>query len=121
VDVVTAFLSPKIGRDNIFMATPQSIEWLEKNLTSSDSLRLRKALYGFKQAPRLSYEEIDGYLKSLGFQQTLTDRNLYSEDDGVLLLLYVDDILIANSPEHVKEAEDIRQALQKKLLQDAFL
>jgi len=49
-------------------------------------LLLWKALDGLGQAPRLWYEDIDGYLQSLGFRQPAEDRNLYLQP-GVLLLL----------------------------------
>jgi hypothetical protein len=115
MDVVMAFLNPKIDRDNIFMETPQGTEWLANDtLTSKDTLQLRKALYRLKQAPQLWHKDIDCYLCSLGFLQITMDQNLYSMYDGVLLLLYVDDILIANSPNHEQEVEDIRRALQCK-------
>jgi hypothetical protein len=87
MDMVTAVLNPKIDQDNIFMKTSQGIEWLETDLSSTDSLNLRKALYGLKQAPRLWYDEIDGYLHSIGFTQTSQGLNLYHKDDGILLLL----------------------------------
>jgi hypothetical protein len=38
----------------------------------------------------------------------------YSKDDSILLLLYIDNILIANSLNHQQEAEDIRYVLQCK-------
>ena len=94
MDVVTAFLNPKIDRDNIQMATPPGIEWLEPYMPRESILVLRKALYGLKQAPRLWYEEINGYLHSIGFRQSAEDPNLYLQP-GVLLVLYVDDLLIA--------------------------
>jgi len=99
MDVVTAFLNPKIDRDNIYMEMPLGIDWLAS--TGSESTRsastrsasngsastgsaltgsaliLRKALYGLKQAPRLWYEDIDGYLQSIGFRQSAEDPNLY--------------------------------------------
>jgi hypothetical protein len=62
----------------------------------------------------LWYKEIDGYLCSIGLTQTSQDQNLYTEDDGILLLLYVDDILIANSPDHEDATANIRNALQSK-------
>jgi hypothetical protein len=114
MDMVTAFWNPKIDQDNIFMETPQGIEWLNTDLTSTDSLRLLKALYGLKQAPQLWYEDIDSYLRSIGFTQTSQDQNLHIKDDGILLLLYVDDILIANSPDHDDAAATVRKALQSK-------
>jgi hypothetical protein len=110
--MVTAFLNPKVDRDNIFMTTPQGIEWLGTDLTSEDSLRLRKALYGLKQAPLLWYNDNDAYLKKHGFKQMTMDQNLYAKDDGLLLLLYVHNLVIHNSPEHEKDAEDIREALK---------
>jgi len=94
MDVVTAFLNPKIDRDNIRMSLPPGIEWLESTTMKAESLVLRKALYGLKQAPRLWYEDIDGFLHSIGFKQSVEDPNLYLQP-GVLLLLYVDDLLIA--------------------------
>jgi hypothetical protein len=39
--------------------------------------KLRKALYGLKKAPRVWYDRIDGFLKSLGFQKSDADANLY--------------------------------------------
>jgi hypothetical protein len=54
MDVVTAFLNPKIDRSNIHMETPSGIEWLEPHMPDGSVLVLRKALYGLKQAPRLA-------------------------------------------------------------------
>jgi len=122
MDVVTAFLNPKIDRDNIYMEMPLGIDWLvsdgsasnrnASNGSASDGsvLILRKALYGLKQAPRLWYEDIDGYWKFLGFRQSAEDPNLYLQQ-GVLLVLYVDDLLIAHNGE---EGHRIKQLLQKK-------
>jgi len=74
MDVVTAFLNPKIDQDNIYMEMPLGIDWLALNENASNGsasdgsiLILRKALYGLKQAPRLWYEDIDRYLQSIGF------------------------------------------------------
>jgi len=75
MDVVTAFLNPRIDRDNIYIEMPLGIDWLVSSgrvssgrVSSGRVLILRKALYGVKQAPRLWYEDIDGYLQSIGFR-----------------------------------------------------
>ena len=39
--------------------------------------RLKKAMYGLKQAPQTLYARIDGYLMSLGFNKSVVDANLY--------------------------------------------
>jgi len=114
MDVVTAFLNPKIDRNNIYMEIPLGIDWLVSDESALDVsvLILRKALYGLKQAPRLWYEDIDGYLQSIGFRQSAEDPNLYLQQ-GVLLVLYVDDLLIAHKGKKGR-GHRIKQLLQKK-------
>jgi len=114
MDVVTAFLNPRIDRDNIYMEMPLGIDWLASSGSASSAsvLILRKALYGLKQAPRLWYEDIDGYLQSIGFQQSAEDPNLYLQQ-GVLLVLYTDYLLIAYNGAEGR-GHRIKQLLQKK-------
>jgi len=114
MDVVTAFLNPKIDRDNIYMEMPLGIDWLLSDESALDGsvLILRKALYRWKQAPRLWYEDIDGYLQSIGFRQSAEDPNLYLQQ-GVLLVLYMDDLLIAHNGKE-GQGHRIKQLLQKK-------
>jgi len=114
MDVVTAFLNPRIDRDNIYMEMLLGIDWLASSgsVPSGSPLILRKALYGLKQAPRLWYDDIDGYLQSIGFRQSAEDPNLYLQP-GVLLVLYVDDLLIAHNGAEGR-GHRIKQLLQKK-------
>jgi len=93
MDVVTAFLYPKID-GVVLMEPPPGIEWLDPCFGNRICL-LQKALYGLKQALRLWFQEIDGTLKQMGFIQSLADSNLYTSDK-VILILYIDDILIAS-------------------------
>jgi hypothetical protein len=52
LDMVTAFLNPKGDRDDLFMALPEAVDWLDLDLTHvCTSVRLIKALNGLKQAP----------------------------------------------------------------------
>jgi len=72
MDVVMAFLNLRIDQDNIYMEMPPGIEWLASSgsvssKSMSSRLILRKARYGQKQVLRLCYEDIDGYLQSIGF------------------------------------------------------
>jgi len=60
MDVVTAFLNPKIDRDNIYMEMPRGIDWLVSDSSASNGnasngsasdgsvIILWKALYGLK-------------------------------------------------------------------------
>ena len=59
--------------------------------------RLKKALYGIKQAPRAWYSRIDSYLQSLVFTKSDADSNLYINVVGnipLILVLYVDDLFL---------------------------
>jgi hypothetical protein len=59
--------------------------------------RLRKSLYGFKHAPKKWHEKFDRTLISAGFVVNEADTCVYYRfggGKGVILCLYVDDILI---------------------------
>ena len=59
--------------------------------------KLLKSLYGLKQAPKQWHEKFDTTLISAGFSVNEADRCVYyrhSGGEGVILCLYVDDILI---------------------------
>lgn len=62
--------------------------------------KLKKSLCGLKQAPRAWFKRFTAHLDTLGFEASLTDSSLFVQDvDGfyTYLLLYVDDIIIADS------------------------
>lgn len=111
LDVVTAFLNPRIDRENVYMTLPPGLEWLDPRFPPLGIVLLLKALYGLKPAPRLWYEEINQFLLSIGLAQSTTDPNLYI-GAGVLLLLYVDDIILAHTVPH--GAEPIKQQLLQR-------
>jgi hypothetical protein len=59
--------------------------------------KLQKSLYGLKQAPKQWHEKFDVTLISVGFSVNEADRCVYychGGGQGVILCLYVDDILI---------------------------
>ena len=59
--------------------------------------RLRKSLYGLRQAPRNLFAKLASSLKSFGFIQSYADYSLFSyHRNGVILhvLVYVDDLII---------------------------
>jgi len=111
LDVVTAFLNPKIDDDDICMTLPEG--WPESLKAPKIIVRLRKALYGLKQAPRLWHNDINGFLLSLGFTQSSADRNLYLHSDGILILLYVDDISMSYLEAATKAAIEVKAKLSE--------
>jgi hypothetical protein len=63
-------------------------------------LRLKKALYGLRQAPRTWNTCLDATLKGLGFEQSAHEHAVYGRGHGSARLLvdvYVDDLVITGS------------------------
>ena len=116
LDVVTAFLYPKIDEETA-IAIPDGIQWLDPLLTQDvtplSALQLNKALYGLKQAPRLWSKDIASVLCSLGFAASRADPNLYlSTECAMMILLYIDDILICARNNNQPQLSQVIQALQ---------
>jgi len=116
LDVCTAFLNPPL-ESLVYMEMPEGIDWLQPQTTQPYShtkyaLKLHKALYGLKEAPRLWYNHINKYLHTIGLQSSPNDPNLYrTEDSQLLLVLYVDDLLIL-SP-YVRRIDALKAKLQE--------
>jgi hypothetical protein len=110
-----AFLNQKIDNDNIYMDLPDGMHWVDERIPKGAKVHLLKALYGLKQSPCLWYQAINAFLLSLGLKQSSADPNLYVKD-GVLLLLYVDDILIVNTSDDSpsSSANQVIMALKTK-------
>jgi hypothetical protein len=114
LDVVTAFLNPEIDKV-VYAELPEGIDWLsESNSPKTGFLRLNKALYGLKQAPRLWHQSIDSFLLSIGFHKASADHNLYICNQGVMLLLYVDDIQLLYAESAKARAIDVKESLMRQ-------
>ncbi|CAI7763334.1 unnamed protein product [Closterium sp. NIES-54] len=91
MDVTTAFLNG-ILEEEIFMAQPEGFDD-----GSGRVLRLKKALYALKQAPRQWYLKLRGVLEEIGFTPSTADHSLFMLGKGEqrsFMVVYVDDILI---------------------------
>ncbi|GJU67303.1 putative RNA-directed DNA polymerase [Tanacetum coccineum] len=69
--------------------------------------RLRKSLYGLKQALRNWYQKFTSVLLKLGFKQSFVDHSLFTYKRGKVFvgsLIYVDDVIIVgNNQEKIQE------------------
>ncbi|KAG3231278.1 hypothetical protein PI124_g23628 [Phytophthora idaei] len=105
LDVVTAFLYG-IMKELVFCAVPEGVD-LDGDF---DCLELVKAIYGLKQASRVWNETFDEFVCSIGFQVSAFDPCLYIkvvDGHGVLVLVYVDDVLITgSSPELISRTKN---------------
>lgn len=95
MDVHNAFLHGDLD-ENIYMKPPPGFH------TSTPGMvcRLRKSLYGLRQAPRCWFAKLAGSLKRYGFQQSYSDYSLFTMIRGdihLTVLVYVDDLLISGN------------------------
>ena len=65
-------------------------------------LKLKKALYGIKQAPRAWNAKLDDTLKSISFVKSKNDQGMYymnSTQSKGIVEVYVDDLIIIRASE----------------------
>nr|AAX96287.1 retrotransposon protein, putative, Ty1-copia sub-class [Oryza sativa Japonica Group]AAX96336.1 retrotransposon protein, putative, Ty1-copia sub-class [Oryza sativa Japonica Group]ABA92593.1 retrotransposon protein, putative, Ty1-copia subclass [Oryza sativa Japonica Group] len=110
MDVKTAFLNVDL-EEEIYMDQPDGyvLEGQEGMVC-----KLLKSLYGLKQAPKQWHEKFDTTLTSAGFVVNEADKCVYYRyggREGVILCLYVDDILIFRTSLNV--IEEVKDYLSK--------
>ncbi|KAE8703963.1 hypothetical protein F3Y22_tig00110462pilonHSYRG00425 [Hibiscus syriacus] len=104
LDVKTSFLHGNL-EEEIYMLQPKGFEEKEKkNLVCM----LNKSLYGLKQVPRCWYKRFDSFIMCLGYNRLNAYPCAYfkrsGDNDFVILLLYVDDMLVAGpNKDHIEE------------------
>lgn len=76
---------------------------------------LKKSLYDLKQAPRQWYLKFDSFMAEHGYHRCYSDHYVYFKrlDNGsyIILLLYVDDMLVASS--NMEHINDLKQKLAR--------
>ena len=111
LDVKTAFLHGDL-EEELYMRQPEGfIKEDRKNLVC----RLKKSLYGLKQAPRQWYKKFDSFMSSHGFTRCQADHCCYfkkTDNNFIILLLYVDDMLVAGS--NMQEIVNLKLKLSKQ-------
>jgi len=105
MDVNNAFLQGDLNED-IYMNLPLGLQRQGENKVC----KLRKSLYGLKQASRQWNIKFTEALLAAGYIQSAHDHSLFIRKVGsdlVVILVYVDDLLITgNSSQLIQEAKD---------------
>ena len=96
MDVKTAFLNGDLSEE-VYMSQP---EGFKENGKENMVCRLKRSIYGLKQASRQWYLKFDKIVTSFGFIENKFDQCVYMKVNGskyIFMVLYIDDILLANS------------------------
>jgi hypothetical protein len=96
MDVKTTFLNGSL-EEEVYMKLPEGFCF-----DKGDQLvcRLKKSIYGLKQASHQWYLKFQNVINSFGFAENIVDNCIYQKFSGskfVFLILYVDDILLATN------------------------
>ena len=110
MDVKTAFLNGNL-EEEVYMRQPKGFSFDEgEHLVC----KLKKSIYGLKQASRQWYLKFHEVIASFGFEENIMDQCLYqkiSESKICFLVLYVDNILLATNDKGL--LYDVKQFLSK--------
>ncbi|GKV02885.1 hypothetical protein SLEP1_g15266 [Rubroshorea leprosula] len=92
LDVQNTFLHGDLN-EKVYMQLPPGY----RNKGNQHVSRLRKSLYGLKQASRNWFAKFASALKLFGFQQSMSDYSLFTyrrQNNFLAILVYVDDLII---------------------------
>ena len=89
-DVATAFLHASLPKDRRIYIKPPSTEG------AATMWRLKKALYGLRESPRLFQQHLAAVAEQCGWVRGKIDPQLYyHEKTGAMMSVFADDLLIA--------------------------
>lgn len=101
LDVNSAFLASEL-EEEIYMGQP---EGKIKDGSEGKVCKLKKAIYGLKQASRAWNDKCNAVLSELGFTPLILEPCVfvyYSDDELAIIALYVDDFLLFCSSDELK-------------------
>lgn len=113
LDVKTAFLNGTIDEE-IYMEIPEGTQ-MNKNEQNDKVCELKRALYGLKISPKRWNERFTEVARKVGLENSNNEPCLFTsrnDEKFLILLLYVDDILIASNDEC--KLNDVKDSLMSE-------
>ena len=107
-DVSVAFLQADEFDSN---EPPRYVSYKSWKKAATEVYRLRGPLYGQRSASRRWYETIAGWLIRQGFSQSANEPCLFRKEDGTVVALYVDDLLVRGT---AKASKAFHEALSAR-------
>ncbi|KAJ3699854.1 hypothetical protein LUZ61_003559 [Rhynchospora tenuis] len=95
MDVHNAFLHGDLNEE-VYMRLPPGFAHSQPGKVC----RLRKSIYGLRQAPRMWFSKLTAALETYGFIQSKADYSLFTCRKGdafIAILIYVDDLVVAGN------------------------
>jgi hypothetical protein len=110
MDVKSAFLNGVLSEE-VYVSQPPGYIIARKE---NSVLKLKRALYGLRQAPRAWYAKLDASLVSLGFTRSPLEHAIYRHGNNnryLLVGVYVDDLIITGT--NLQDIAAFKQQMQE--------
>ena len=104
IDIVTAFLNGDL-KEEVFLLPPKPFR------NEGKIWKMKKAIYGLKQAPKIWNDHVVNVLLNEDFTQSNVDNCLFIKGD-IFALIYVDDILVTTATD--QQYVDFKNMLIKR-------
>nr|XP_016457873.1 PREDICTED: uncharacterized mitochondrial protein AtMg00810-like [Nicotiana tabacum]XP_016457931.1 PREDICTED: uncharacterized mitochondrial protein AtMg00810-like [Nicotiana tabacum] len=114
LDVNNVFLHDDL-HEEVYIKIPPKMDVSSTSESSPFIYRLKKSLYGLRQASRQWFSKLSEALHSRGYISSLNDYSLFtksSSDSLVVLAVYVDDILLV--VDDISELNSLKQFLDSQ-------
>lgn len=111
MDVVAAYVQGELA-DTLYMRQP---EMFEQPSEEDKVCKLKKPIYGLKQAGREWYRTLDKYLKKIGLTNSQINPCVYLDNTrrtDLIIIIYVDDLILASRD--LQELTRIKGLLKRK-------
>ena len=105
MDVVSAYLAGELTEE-VWKSPPEGV-----TAPKGEYCRLRKSLYGLKQAARVWFQLLTGYLERHGYQALPAEPSMMT-NQRVIIAIYVDDMLITGAS--IVDVEEAKELLRKR-------
>lgn len=112
LDASNAFVGSDLDKPNC-MEIPEGLQDFdpEANTREGMVLELRKSLYGLRQSANLWHRKISCFLMDIGFRPTTADPSVFINGRGLIIALYVDDIVVFGREK--KEIDVVKKKLKE--------
>ena len=102
-DITAAFLHADLDKNMVVFVIPPATDRMAAGQTG-EVWKLRKALYGLREAPRLFNEFLAKRIDAMGFARSRVEPQLYwHRSSRSWMLIHADDIALASSPQVSEE------------------
>ena len=100
LDISTAFLHAELPAETRIHILPPGTDRVAPG-TKGETYRLKRALYGLRESPRIFQEHLAQRLASFGIKRLRSDAQVFVSLTGLILVIHMDDLLFTGPAEQL--------------------